>query len=209
MKPINETENPRGEKRKKEEVAETSSLYPGTGIISNALAKWVVGRCCSRARVHADHAGLVSVEVALAGDARVQRARSDRILLIRSGGVESEHVAALGSGHESGVNQVRRGGGWRRRGAQIRQLGGIVSVGGGKCHRRSVQCTKRTNRGRFVSGHFRTQQVRDGDRRDDQNNCNYDQQLDQRKTFLLLPHFFNSSDDDIQFYSLPFILGTV
>src|SRR5580692_1053443 len=161
----------------------------GTESISVLLAERVVGRRSSRARVHADHAGLVGEEVALTSDARGQWAGSDRVLLIRRGGSESEHIAALGSGHESGVNQVRSRGSRRRRGAQIAELRGIISVGRGKRHGRSVQCAKRTNRGRFVGGHLRTQQVRDGDRRDDQNNRDYDQQLDQRKTFLLLPHY--------------------
>src|SRR2546430_1887486 len=46
--------------------------------------------------------------------------------------------------------------------------------------------TERTNRGRFVCCHFRLNQVRDCDGRDDQNDRHDDQQFDKRKALLFV-----------------------
>jgi hypothetical protein len=52
-----------------------------------------------------------------------------------------------------------------------------------------VDRTQRIDCGRFISRHTRTEQVRDGNRRDDQNDRHDDLQFDKRETLLILLHF--------------------
>src|SRR5271163_315452 len=98
-----------------------------------------------------------------------------------------EGITALGTQGQHGVKQASVGKGRNvrrsalryrpaevangRRVAAVRERGRIRDF-------RSVHAAQRTDCRSFVGGHTRTQQVRDGDRRDDQNDRHDDQKLD-------------------------------
>src|SRR5712692_51795 len=155
--------------------------------LTKLLADGRVGRGGVRtARVGADHARLIGVEGPLPGCPNGYWSCLDVVRGSTTG--KSERIAALGAAGEDRVNQVRRGGcGWAAR-TQVRQGGRVAAVGGRIGDASRVQRSQRAHRRGFVRSHLRTQQVGDGDRRDDQNDCHDDQKLNQRKSFLLFIH---------------------
>src|SRR5260370_14777014 len=62
---------------------------------------------------------------------------------------------------------------------------------------RRVKSTQSSHRRSFVGGHFRANQVRNCDGRDDQNDRHDDQQLDKREAFLLVTHVYPFSLDSV------------
>src|SRR6266849_1061746 len=180
-------------------------LKPPPPLEENQLTNRRAGYGRRAARVGTDHTGLVGEELPLPGGADVcghgcNRVRIDGATHRCSGRVR-EDVAALGARSQDRVNQVRkrcRGRGCR---PQIGQRGRVAGpVGGGVSDASRVDRPQRANRRRFVRRHLRTQQVGDGNRRDDQNDRHDDQKLDKRKTLLPVPHtlsfdFYTSTRD--------------
>src|SRR5712692_4871653 len=156
-------------------------------------------------RVCTDHTGLVGEEPALPGRATVQGLGDNRVghvLPARRGYTPiGELVATLAAAGQDTVNQVSRGRCGRVCRLQIAQRVRVAGpVGGGVSDTSRVDRPQRANRRRFVRRHLRTQQVGDGNRRDDQNDRHDDQKLDERKTLLPIPHtlsfdFYSSTRD--------------
>src|SRR5713226_7176908 len=172
---------------------------------TDLLADRRAGHVRRAGRVGTDHTGLVGEELPLPGGADVRGHGCNRVRVDgathHSSGREREDVAALGARSQDRVNQVRsrcRGRGCR---PQIGQQGRVAGpVGGGVSDASRVDRPQRANRRRFVRRHLRTQQVGDGNRRDDQNDRYDDQKLDERKTLLPVPHtlsfdFYTSTRD--------------
>src|SRR5271154_3707832 len=112
----------------------------------------------------------------------------------RCGGVDV--VAALQTGGQSWIDQAGYGCCCTRatsgRRAENREAVGEADAPRGLIrHLRSHDRADRADSRRLVSGHLSAEQVRNRDRRDDQNNRDDDQQLDQRKTLLFLIHCFS------------------
>ena len=144
----------------------------------------------------ADHTGLIGVEATLPGSAGARRIRRNRITGIGSVAAnpgKREPVAALGAGRENAVDQVRAARGRAGRRSQLRQRCRVSDrlIGRRVRHAGGVDRTQRTYCGRFIGRHTRTEQVRDGNRRDDQNDSHDDQQFDKGETLLILLHFSN------------------
>src|SRR5712692_1331071 len=169
-------------------------LKPPPPPEENHLSNWRADYRRRAARVGTDHTGLVGEESALPGGAGVHGHGCNRVLVgvasrIRCFGRVREFVAALDARSQDRVNQVRS----RRRGRGCRlQIGQRDRVagpeGGGVSDASRVTRPQRANRRRFVRCHLRTQQVGEGNRRDDQNDRHDDQKLDKRKTLLPVPH---------------------
>src|SRR5712672_383586 len=169
------------QKKRKEETMSASSSR-SFGKVLNRLAERGAGDGRGTRYVSANHATLVSEKPTLAGDAARQRLGCKRVSgndVIDYATCPEECVTALLCGviGEYGINQVRSRRGWRTGWTQICKVEGISSVGRriGDCG--SIQRAHRCNRRRFVGCHLGTQQVRNRDRRNDQDDCNHDQQL--------------------------------
>src|SRR5260370_25452699 len=67
---------------------------------------------------------------------------------------------------------------------------------------RRVKSTQSGHRRSLVGGHFRANQVRNCDGRDDQNDRHDDHQLDKRKAFLLVTHVYPFSFDSVAWSTL-------
>jgi hypothetical protein len=155
------------------------------------------GRACAGARVVADHTRLVRVEAAGSGrpwrnwigNNGIPSCRSSRAFAPR------ELISALGTTSQNAVNQIGAGRvgccATRRRCKRCKRpwianarIRGRIRYGS------RIERTERTDCGRFVGRHTRTEQVRDGNRRDDQNDRHDDQQFDKRETLLLFQDIY-------------------
>src|SRR5438132_5912858 len=156
--------------------------------VALALLQGVVGIGGCRSLVITDDAAFVHEEMA-----RSRRSR-DRVCVHRESRRwragycrVGEVITALGLARESCVDLVRatlanRAGVQFGQGCRESDRGASGRV---RDFRRGDR-TERTNCGRFVCCHFRLNQVRDCDGRDDQNDRHDDQQFDKRKALLFL-----------------------
>src|SRR6267154_1710526 len=157
-----------------------------------------VRRRCAASREITDHTRLVGVESARSGGLRRNWVATDVITRQRRASADRTHrelVAALGAARQNVVNQVGRGRSCTRRWRQLSKRLGIAGrrIGGRIRYCSRVDRANGTDRRRFVGRHTRTEQVRDGNRCDDQNDRHDDQQFDKGESFLLFqdktPHF--------------------
>ncbi len=177
---------------KRKSTGPKSRAFPNSRSIKRSeispLLQRKAGRGCGGGRIVADHTGLVGVEAALSGGTARSRIRCDRIAVRRGFAVtaEGEHIAALRASRQNAVNQVGASRCCRTARSQRRQRSRIALavVGRGIRHSSRIDRTQRTDCGRFIGRHTRTEQVRDGNRRDDQNDRHNDQQFDKRETLL-------------------------
>jgi len=142
---------------------------------------------CDGSRRGAGHSICERTEEAHAGLVGSHRRRNNLIATRWSSGHarQSKAVSALCTGGKLGVDQTGAGRTRRstRRAAQGVKRAGVTDFWIGCVIRylRTVDGTHRTDRRGFVRRHARTQQVGNGNRSDDQNDCHHNQQLDQRE----------------------------
>src|SRR6266581_927731 len=165
------------------------TAQPVSWLLQGGIAAGAAGSGAVRGEF--DYARLVRAESALAGLSHGDgNAGGDIVSDGRARAApQSKGVAALDSRGQHVVDQPGRGRG-RGGGAGGRRhiaqgaCEAYIGVGGGIGHLRRIEGADGTHRRSLIGRNPRPQQVRDGNRRDDQNNRHDDQQLDQRKALL-------------------------